>query len=69
MDTKNKIIQENQEKFYLLKKSPQTIPMNLCGDYRCLLMNYYSSHNPTNIIVTAIGIFLLLATNFSHWWH
>jgi hypothetical protein len=62
MDTKKKIIQENQEKIYLLKKSPQTIPMSLCGDYSCLLMSYYSSQNPCNISVLAIGIFFLLAT-------
>ncbi len=43
--------------------------MSLCGDCSCLLMSYYSSHNPSNIIVTAIGIFFLQATNFSHWWH
>jgi hypothetical protein len=28
-------------------------------------MSYYSFHNPTNIIVTTIGIFLLMATNLS----
>jgi hypothetical protein len=59
---KKKIIQENQEKIYLLKKSPQTIPMSLCGDCSYLLMSYHSSQNPYNIIVPAIGFFSLLAT-------
>ncbi len=54
-----------KDKFHLLRRSSQTIPSSLCGECRCLLMSYCSSHTPTTT-AAATGIFLLLTTNFSH---